>query len=99
VTGVFGVTGALLYRGWTERVMVNGRWDLDATVPLAIALLGVVMLVSAAVAGWALVQTHHMGIKPARTHTYRPSRDPELDTLPPVPMQAPAPLAVRETMS
>lgn len=80
VTAVFALSAALLYRGWTGRVMVDGRWQLDATVPLAITVLGLVLLVSAAMAGWALVQTHHLGIKPARTHAYRPSRDPELDT-------------------
>ena len=79
VTGVYGLSGALLYRGWTGRVMVDGRWDLDATLPLAISVLGLVLLVSAAMAGWALVQTHHVGIKPARVHADRPSREPELD--------------------
>ncbi len=79
VTGVYGLSGALLYRGWTGRVMVDGRWDLDATIPLAISVLGLVLLVSAAMAGWALVQTHHVGIKPARVHPDRPSREPELD--------------------
>lgn len=79
VTAVFGLSGALLYRGWTGRVMVDGRWDLDATVPLAVAVLGLVLLVSVATAGWALVQTHHLGIKPARVHADRPSREPELE--------------------
>ncbi len=88
VTGVFGLSGALLYRGWTGRVMVDGRWDLDATVPLAIAVLGLVLLVSATMTGWALVQTHHVGIKPARIYPYRPSREPELDGA----AAAPAPL-------
>lgn len=81
VTAVFGLSGALLYRGWTGRVMVDGRWDLDATIPLAIVVLGLALLGSAAAAGWALVQTHHLGIKPARVHADRPSREPELDDL------------------
>jgi uncharacterized membrane protein len=89
VTGVFAVSGALLYRGWAGRVMVNGRWELDATIPLAVSVLGVVLLVSAAMAGWALVQKHHLGIKPARTHAYRPSRDPELDTPAPTTARVP----------
>lgn len=80
VTGVFGLVGMLLYRGWAGRVMVNGRWDLDATFPLAVAVLGLVLLVGVATAGWALVQTHHVGIKPARIHADRPSREPELET-------------------
>ena len=81
VTSVFAVAGGLLFRGWTVRVMVNGRWALDPTIPLALAVLGLVMLAGAAVAGWALVQTHHVGIKPARVHADRPSREPELDDL------------------
>ena len=79
VTGVYALVGGLLYRGWTGRVMVDGRWNLDATIPLALSVLGLVLLVSAAMAGWALVQRHHLGIKPARTHADRPSREPELD--------------------
>ncbi len=79
VSGVFGLSAGLLYRGWSGRVMVDGRWELDATLPLAIAVLGLVMLVSVTAAGWALVQTHHLGIKPARVYPHRPSREPELD--------------------
>lgn len=80
VTGVFAVSGGWLYQSWASRVMVDGRWDLDATVPLAIAVLGLVLLVSAATAGWELVQRHHIGIKPARVYADRPSREPELNT-------------------
>jgi uncharacterized membrane protein len=79
VTSVFAVAGGLLYRDWAGRVMVNGRWALDPTIPLALAVLGLVVLVGAATAGWSLVQTHHLGIKPARVHADRPSREPELD--------------------
>jgi uncharacterized membrane protein len=79
VTSVFAVNGGLLYRGWSGRVMVEGRWALDPTIPLALAVLGLVVLVSVAMAGWSLVQTHHVGIKPARVHADRPSREPELD--------------------
>jgi uncharacterized membrane protein len=81
VTGVYALAGGLLYRGWTGRVMVDGQWDLDATIPLALSVLGLVLLVSVAMAGWALVQRHHLGIKPARIHADRPSREPELDDL------------------
>ena len=94
VTGVFGTVGVLLYRGWGGRMMVNGRWELDATLPLAIAVLGLVLLVSVATAGWALVQTHHVGIKPARIHAYRPSREPELETPPPGSIAVPPRLRV-----
>jgi len=79
VTSVFAVAGGFLYRDWAGRVMVNGRWALDPTIPLALAVLGLVVLVGAATAGWSLVQTHHLGIKPALVHADRPSREPELD--------------------
>jgi uncharacterized membrane protein len=88
VTGVYALDGGLLYRGWTGRVMVDGRWDLDATIPLALSVLGLVLLVSVAMAGWALVQRHHLGIKPARIHADRPSREPELDGPAPAPLVA-----------
>lgn len=93
VTSVFAVTGGILYRGWAGRVMVEGRWDLDPTIPLALAVLGVVVLASVAVAGWSLVQTHHVGIKPARVHADRPSREPELDGPAPE-LDGPAPALV-----
>jgi uncharacterized membrane protein len=48
VTAVFTGSGALLYRGWTGRAMVDGRWELDAAIPLAIGVLGLVLLVSVA---------------------------------------------------
>ena len=79
VTSVFAAAGGLLYRGWTGRLMVSGRWALDPTLPLALAVLGLVVLIGAATAGWTLVQTHHVGIKPARVHADRPSREPELE--------------------
>jgi uncharacterized membrane protein len=79
VTSVFAVAGGFLYRDWAGRVMVNGHWALDPTIPRALAVLGLVVLVGAATAGWSLVQTHHLGIKPALVHADRPSREPELD--------------------
>jgi hypothetical protein len=38
--------------------------------------------------GWTLVQTHHVGIKPALTLPDRPSREPELDALDRISVQA-----------
>lgn len=57
VTGVFATSGALLYRGWTGRVMVDGRWELDAAIPLAIGVLGLVVLVSVAMLDSLLTTT------------------------------------------
>lgn len=79
MTGVFAVSAVLLIRGWATRVMVEGRWELGVTLPLAVGVIGLVLMASTAMAGWALVQTHHLGIKPAVVHPHRPSREPELD--------------------
>jgi hypothetical protein len=40
-----------------------------------------VSMVIAGSLGWTLVQTYHVGIKPALTRSDRPSREPELDDL------------------
>ncbi|HET7506130.1 MAG TPA: DUF2231 domain-containing protein [Kofleriaceae bacterium] len=80
-TGLFVVTALLLYRGWTARVMVDGEYVFDATIPLAMSVVAWVSMVIAGSLGWTLVQTHHVGIKPALTRADRPSREPELDAL------------------
>lgn len=79
--GLFAVSGALLLHGWTNRTMVEGAWALDATIPLAIGVVGMVSLVASAMLGYALVNTHHIGIKPAMVRAERPSREPELDAV------------------
>jgi uncharacterized membrane protein len=79
---LYSVSAVMLYVGWTNRVMVGGAYNLDARIPLAIDMIGFVSLVSAGMLGWSLVQTHHIGIKPAHIRADRPSREPELDTNP-----------------
>ena len=54
---------------------------LDATIPLAMGVVAWVSMIIAGSLGWTLVQTHHVGIKPAQTRPDRPSREPELDGL------------------
>jgi uncharacterized membrane protein len=78
-TGLFAVTAVLLYRGWTQRTMVDGEYGFDATIPLAMGVVAWVSMVIAGSLGWTLVQTHHVGIKPAQTHADLPSREPELE--------------------
>jgi uncharacterized membrane protein len=78
-TGLFVVTALVLYRTWTGRTMVAGEYLFDATIPLALAVVAWVAMVIAGSLGWTLVQTHHVGIKPARVHADRPSREPELE--------------------
>lgn len=79
---LYAVSAVMLYVGWTNRVMVDGAYNLDARIPLAIDMIGFVSMASAGMLGWALVQKHHVGIKPAHVRDDRPSREPELDTNP-----------------
>lgn len=85
-TVLFAVTALVLYETWIHRTMVNGEYIFDATIPLAIAVVAWVTMVIAGSLGWTLVQTHHVGIKPARIHVDRPSREPELEA-PVVPLR------------
>jgi len=78
-TGLFVITGILLYRGWSNRVMVDGEYVFDATIPLAMGVVAWVSMIIAGSLGWTLVQTHHVGVKPAFTRADRPSREPELE--------------------
>jgi len=80
--GVYAVSAVMLYLGWRDRVMIDGRYALDVTIPLAFDFVGFVSIVAAGMLGWSLVQTHHIGIKPASIRDDRPSREPELETAP-----------------
>jgi uncharacterized membrane protein len=82
-TVLFAATAAIIYRGWTHRVMADGQYRFDATIPLAMSVVAWVSMVIAGSLGWSLVQTHHVGIKPALTHARRPSSEPELDAVEP----------------
>jgi uncharacterized membrane protein len=77
--GLFALCAVLLWRGWSTRMMVDGEYALHAAAPLAVGMVGMVGMVIARSLGWTLVQTHHVGINPARTYGDRPSREPELD--------------------
>jgi len=61
---LFAIAGALLYRGWTGRMMVDGEFALDATVPLAFAMIGLLATIGAGMLGYTLVQEHHVGVVP-----------------------------------
>ena len=80
-TALFAVTALMLYETWIHRTMVDGEYLFDATIPLAISVVAWVAMVIAGSLGWTLVQTHHVGIKPALVRADRPSREPELDGL------------------
>jgi uncharacterized membrane protein len=78
-TLLFGVTALLLYRAWSQKVMIDGEYVFDATIPLAMSVVAWVSMVVAGSLGWTLIGTHHVGVKPALTRADRPSREPELD--------------------
>jgi uncharacterized membrane protein len=80
-TGLFAVTALIIYQGWTGRTMVDGTYQFEATIPLAMAVVAWVSMVIAGSLGWTLVQTYHVGIKPALVRADRPSREPELDAV------------------
>ena len=80
-TGLFVVTAIILYSSWTHRVMVDGDYLFDATIQLAIAVVAWVSMIIAGSLGWTLVQTHHIGVKPALTRADQPSREPELEVV------------------
>jgi uncharacterized membrane protein len=77
-TLLFALTAAVLYQTWNHRVMVDGEYLFDASVPLALGVVAWVAMVIAGSLGWTLVQTHHVGVKPALTRPDQPSRAPEL---------------------
>jgi uncharacterized membrane protein len=102
-TLLFAVTALLIYRAWSQREMVDGGYVFDATIPLAMSVVAWVSMVVAGSLGWTLIQTHHVGVKPALVRPDRPSREPELDGSedldvpgirlpPPSPVRAPRPM-------
>ena len=69
------------------RIQPGGPPDSPTTTPDATLLDGVAAQAACEHRGLAVRsderdrhQTHHLGIKPAHMHTFRPSREPELDT-------------------
>ncbi|HEY6175697.1 MAG TPA: DUF2231 domain-containing protein [Kofleriaceae bacterium] len=77
-TVLFALTAVVLYGTWSHRVMVGGEYVFDASIPLALSVVAWLAMVIAGSLGWTLVQTHHVGVKPALVHPDRPSREPEL---------------------
>jgi hypothetical protein len=73
--GIFAASTVIMARNWIGRTMVDGVWELDATVPLAIGVVGMVTLVIVSVLGWTLVQTHD----PAPARAGVPAREPAAD--------------------
>ena len=59
--GLFVVSGAILYDRWTTTL---DPFTLDAHIPLAFDVVGLVAMVSAGALAWTLVQTSRVGVKP-----------------------------------
>ncbi len=57
-TLMFAISGLLLYRGWTHRE----SFELEAAIPLAVAVVGFVAMVSAVMLGYALVHEYGVGV-------------------------------------
>ena len=75
--GLFAVSAALLWRGWTAAARGGDGPVLDATIPLAFAVCGLLVVVIVGALGWSLVQTHHVGVRPSA------GRSDDLDVMPP----------------
>ncbi|MDQ3336374.1 MAG: DUF2231 domain-containing protein [Myxococcota bacterium] len=75
--GIFAASTGVMYRNWMAKTNVDGIWQLDATVPLAIGVAGMVTLVIVGILGWTMVQTHHLGIKPTFVRPAREARIPD----------------------
>ena len=58
--GLFSTSAAILYRNWHDHPEL-----LSVTVPLAISVAGLLALLIVGMLGWTLVQTYHVGVKPA----------------------------------
>jgi uncharacterized membrane protein len=73
--GVFATSGVLLFRGWTGRELVDGVYALDAHIPLAFGMIGIVAMTYAAALGYALLHTHQVGGRPTILRAIQQARD------------------------
>ena len=67
VTTLFGISAGLLVAGWCGRAEVDGALVLDPTIPLAIAVIGLVVMVIAGALAWALA-TPRSGARASSYH-------------------------------
>lgn len=59
-TGLFVVTALLLYRSWSHRMMVDGEYLFEATIPLAMSVVAWVSMVIAGSLGWTLAPVRNL---------------------------------------
>jgi uncharacterized membrane protein len=73
---LFIITTVMLWRSY-HRVASGGH--LAFAAPLVLSIIGLASTVVAGALGWAMVQTHHVGIRPTQYGVLRPSD--EIDDL------------------
>lgn len=67
VVSIFAASTAVMVRNWFAKVLVDGAWQLDATVPLAIGVAGLVTLVIVGILGWTVGQTPLVRVQERRS--------------------------------
>jgi uncharacterized membrane protein len=90
---LFAITAIVLYRTWTQRVPTDEAYVLDVTLPLVLSVVGLLAMMVGGWLGWTMVQTHHVGIRPAVIPVDRQPREPGAEDLdhigPPPPRKEP----------
>ena len=90
---LFAISAYMLYRnaGSTLDPVSESQYELDATAPLVLSVLGVLSTLVAGWLGWTMVQTHHVGIKPTRFDRVgvAPEDLDDLDEIPDMPEPPP----------
>ncbi len=84
---LFAISAIILGHNWFDRVMRDGRYALDTAAPLVLSLVGLVSTVAAGWLGWRMVQTHHVGVKPAHDGAAGLQHRDEIDDLDEIPME------------
>ncbi len=74
---VFAISAVLLYSGWNNRMLVDGGYNLDAHIPLALGMVGIVSMGIAALLDYALAHSHNVGLRGpvAVSAARRPARE------------------------
>jgi uncharacterized membrane protein len=89
---LFAISAYMLYRNAGSNLTPEaGTYGLDTTAPLLLSVLGVLSTLVAGWLGWAMVQTHHVGIKPTRFDRVgvAPEDLDDLDEIPDMPEPPP----------
>ena len=79
---LFAIAGVILYRNFQGIANATGTFHLDIGAPLALTIVGLCSTMVAGTLGWALVQTHHVGVRPTQHGIARsPEEVDDLDEL------------------